>query len=39
MKIAVIGGSGLIGTKLVDNIRQLGHEVLAASPTSGGVML
>jgi uncharacterized protein YbjT (DUF2867 family) len=38
MKMAVIGGSGLIGTKLVDNIRHLGHEVLAASPTSGEVM-
>jgi uncharacterized protein YbjT (DUF2867 family) len=34
MKIVVIGGSGLIGTKLVNNIRQLGHEVVAASPTS-----
>jgi len=38
MKIAVIGGSGLIGTQLVDNIRQLGHEVLVVSPTSGEVM-
>ena len=35
MKIVVIGGSGLIGTKLVNNLRQLGHEVVAASPTSG----
>ena len=35
MKIVVIGGSGLIGSKLVKNLRQLGHEVLAASPTSG----
>jgi uncharacterized protein YbjT (DUF2867 family) len=35
MKIVVIGGSGLIGTKLVKNLRQLGHEVMAASPTSG----
>src|SRR5438128_3931897 len=35
MKIVVIGGSGLIGTKLVNNLRQQGHEVLAASPSSG----
>jgi uncharacterized protein YbjT (DUF2867 family) len=35
MKIVVIGGSGLIGTKLVNKLRQRGHEVLAASPASG----
>src|ERR1041384_5171642 len=35
MKIVVIGGSGLIGSKLVNNLRQKGHEVLAASPDSG----
>ena len=35
MKIVVIGGTGLIGTKLVKNLRELGHEVLAASPKSG----
>jgi uncharacterized protein YbjT (DUF2867 family) len=35
MKIVVIGGSGLIGTKLVNNLRQLGHEVVAASRSSG----
>ena len=35
MKIVVIGGTGLIGTKLVNNLRQHGHEVLAASPKSG----
>ena len=35
MKIVVIGGSGLIGTKLVKRLRGLGHEVLAASPNSG----
>jgi uncharacterized protein YbjT (DUF2867 family) len=35
LKIVVIGGSGLIGKKLVQNLRQLGHEVLAASPSSG----
>ena len=35
MKIVVIGGSGLIGKKLVSNLRERGHEVLAASPSSG----
>lgn len=35
MKIIVIGGSGLIGTQLVDSLREGGHEVLAASPSSG----
>jgi uncharacterized protein YbjT (DUF2867 family) len=35
MKIVVIGGSGLIGKKVVRNLRQRGHEVLAASPSSG----
>lgn len=35
MKIVVIGGTGLIGTKLVNKLRQLGHEVVAASPRSG----
>src|SRR3546814_8416362 len=35
MKIVVIGGSGLIGTKLVKRLRQAGHEVLPASPNSG----
>ena len=35
MKIVVIGGSGLIGTKLVHKLRESGHEVRAASPTSG----
>ena len=35
MKIVVIGGSGLIGSKLVNNLRPLGHEVVAASPSSG----
>ena len=35
MKIVVIGGSGLIGSKLVATLRQRGHEVLAASPDSG----
>ncbi|MGQ0634481.1 MAG: SDR family oxidoreductase [Planctomycetaceae bacterium] len=35
MKIVVIGGSGLIGSKVVEILRQRGHEVLAASPSSG----
>jgi uncharacterized protein YbjT (DUF2867 family) len=35
MKIVVIGGSGLIGTKLVSNLRQRGHEVVAASRSTG----
>ena len=35
MKIVVIGGSGLIGTKLVNNLRQDGHEVVAGSPSTG----
>src|SRR5688500_20196992 len=35
MKIVVIGGSGLIGTKLVKLLREKGHEALAASPSSG----
>src|SRR5262245_15448020 len=35
IKIVVIGGSGLIGTKLVNNLRRQGHEVVAASPSSG----
>ncbi len=35
MKIVVIGGSGLIGTKLVNRLRLKGHEVVAASPDSG----
>jgi uncharacterized protein YbjT (DUF2867 family) len=35
MKIAVIGGSGLIGSKLVNKLREHGHEAVAASPNSG----
>jgi len=35
MKIVVIGGTGLIGTKLVRNLQQQGHEVVAAAPSSG----
>src|SRR5216110_2200814 len=35
MKIVVIGGTGLIGAKVVKNLRDKGHEVVAASPSSG----
>jgi uncharacterized protein YbjT (DUF2867 family) len=35
MKIVVIGGTGLIGSKTVAILRQRGHEVVAASPNSG----
>jgi uncharacterized protein YbjT (DUF2867 family) len=35
MKIVVIGGTGLIGSKSVAILRQGGHEVIAASPKSG----
>ena len=35
MKIVVIGGTGLIGTKVVNNLRHRGQEVVAASPRSG----
>jgi uncharacterized protein YbjT (DUF2867 family) len=35
MKIVVIGGSGLIGSKVVNKLREHGHEAVAASPNSG----
>ena len=35
MKIVVIGGTGLSGSKTVAILRQGGHEVVAASPNSG----
>jgi len=35
MKIVVIGGSGLIGSKLVTKLGEQGHEAVAASPKSG----
>src|SRR5262249_53229454 len=35
MKIVVIGGTGLIGSKVVSNLRGKGHEVTAASPNTG----
>jgi uncharacterized protein YbjT (DUF2867 family) len=33
--IVVIGGTGLIGSKLVEKLREAGHDELAASPDSG----
>jgi uncharacterized protein YbjT (DUF2867 family) len=35
MKIVVIGGTGLIGSKLVTKLREHGHEAVAASPNTG----
>jgi uncharacterized protein YbjT (DUF2867 family) len=35
MKIVVIGGTGLIGSKVVEKLKQKGHEVIAASPNTG----
>lgn len=35
MKIVVIGGTGLIGSKLVQSLRERGHDALAASPKTG----
>jgi uncharacterized protein YbjT (DUF2867 family) len=35
VKIIVIGGSGLIGSKLVTKLREQGHEGVPASPNSG----
>jgi len=35
MKIVVIGGTGLIGSQVVKQLQNSGHEVLAASPNSG----
>src|ERR1700746_1757150 len=35
MRIVVIGGTGLIGSKLVTKLREQGHEAVAASPNSG----
>jgi uncharacterized protein YbjT (DUF2867 family) len=35
MKIVVIGGSGLTGTRLVQRLRMHGHETISASPSSG----
>ena len=35
MKIVVIGGTGLIGSKLVAKLTEHGHEAIAASPNTG----
>src|SRR5262245_18419173 len=35
MKIVVIGGTGLIGSKVVSRLRELGHVAGSASPDSG----
>jgi len=35
MKIVIIGGTGLIGSKVATRLRQLGHEVIAAAPNTG----
>ena len=35
MKIVVIGGTGLIGTKVVKRLTEQGHQALAASPNTG----
>ncbi|CAH1387490.1 SDR family oxidoreductase [Candidatus Nitrotoga sp. M5] len=35
MKIVVIGGTGLIGAKAVKKLKQLGHETIAAAPSTG----
>jgi uncharacterized protein YbjT (DUF2867 family) len=35
MKIVVIGGTGLIGSKTVEKLKQKGHEAVAASPNTG----
>src|SRR6476620_1596382 len=35
MKIVVIGGTGLIGSKTVERLRKKGHEVIAAAPNTG----
>ena len=35
MKIVIIGGTGLIGSKLTNKLRQLDHEVIAAAPNTG----
>ena len=35
MKLVIIGGTGLIGSKLVTKLRKQGHEAVAASPDTG----
>ena len=35
MKIVVVGGTGLIGSKVAEKLKQKGHEVIAAAPSTG----
>src|ERR1700722_14592593 len=35
MKVLVIGGTGLIGSKVVEKLKQTGHEAIAAAPNTG----
>ena len=35
MKVVVIGGTGLIGSKVVAKLNQHGHEAIAAAPNTG----
>src|SRR5262245_31729208 len=35
MKLVIIGGTGLIGSKLVTRLREHGHDAVAASPDTG----
>ena len=35
MKVVILGGTGLIGSKIVNILRAAGHEVVAASPSTG----
>ncbi|MES2469942.1 MAG: SDR family oxidoreductase [Verrucomicrobiota bacterium] len=35
MKIVIIGGTGLIGSQVAEKLRQQGHDVVAASPSTG----
>jgi uncharacterized protein YbjT (DUF2867 family) len=35
MKIAVIGGTGLVGSKVIAQLRNNGHEAIAAAPNTG----
>jgi uncharacterized protein YbjT (DUF2867 family) len=39
MKITVVGASGTVGTKVVEQLRGLGHEVVAASRQTGADVL
>jgi uncharacterized protein YbjT (DUF2867 family) len=35
MKIVVVGGTGLIGSKVIEKLREGGHQAVPASPASG----